>query len=172
MGRVYWFTGLSGAGKTTAARSLVEALRGQGKFTIFLDGDELRDAMGAGDSYSRDERLALAMRYAKLCKMLSEQGAIVVIATISMFEEIYTWNRENLKGYLQVYLDVPIEELEKRDSKKIYQRAKSGALRNVAGIDFEVDIPKEADIHVLWDGRITPEDVSQQVLEYTGNVNN
>ena len=81
-----------------------------------------------------------------LCKTLSTQGFIVIIATIAMFNEIYLWNRENLKNYLEIYLKVPLDELCLRDHKKIYQRYKEGTLNNVAGLDVTVDEPLSSDI--------------------------
>ena len=76
-----------------------------------------------------------------MCKLLSSQGLTVVIATISMFEEVYVWNRKNLLNYFEVYLKVPIEELRHRDPKLIYQRYDSGELLNVADLDLAVDEP-------------------------------
>ena len=63
-----------------------------------------------------------------------------------MFDEIYTWNRKNIKNYYEVYLKVPLDELSKRDPKKIYKRLKDGQTRNVAGLDLEIDEPKAADL--------------------------
>ena len=73
-GRVYWFTGLSGAGKTTLCRELVTHLRSLNYAVVMLDGDELREAMGATNAHTREERLELAMRYSHLCHLIAEQG--------------------------------------------------------------------------------------------------
>ena len=93
-----------------------------------------------------------------LCKALSSQGFIVIVATISMFHEIYAWNRENLENYLEIYLKVPLDELYLRDDKKIYQDYKDGKLSNVAGLDLSVDEPLSSDLTYdfvrqpfLWD---------------------
>jgi cytidine diphosphoramidate kinase len=147
---VFWITGLSGAGKTTLCRELVIHLREQGRQIIMLDGDELREAMGATTAHSRDERLKLAMRYARLCHLLTVQGFDVAIATISMFREVHAWNRNNLSGYIEIFLDVPMRELERRDPKNIYAQARAGELKNVAGVDFDVDAPQDPDVHIEW----------------------
>ena len=84
-------------------------------------------------NYSRKCRLALAMKYSKLCKNLANQGFNVVIATISLFKEIHLWNRSSIPGYYEVYMKVPISVLRRRDFKKIYQRYDTGKLKNVAG---------------------------------------
>ena len=148
-GAVVWITGLSGAGKTTVAFELVRRLRIQGKSVVMLDGDELRNVFGAvaakAQNHGREGRLALAMQYAHLCRLIAAQGFTVVIATISLFREVHTWNRANLPGYFEVYLKVPLEELRRRDPKGIYRRFDNGELTNVAGLDLPIDEPDAAD---------------------------
>ena len=145
-GQVIWITGLSGAGKTTLAKELILRLQKNGSNPILLDGDVLRNLLkvpeSALDSHSRKVRLDLALKYAQMCRLLSDQGFIVVIATISMFDELYAWNRENITNYFEVYLKVPLDELRRRDPKSIYQRYENGELINVAGIDLSVDPPQ------------------------------
>jgi cytidine diphosphoramidate kinase len=155
--KVLWITGLSGAGKTTLCRKVVTHLREQGRKVLMLDGDELREVMGATTVHSRDERLELAMRYAHLCHMIVVQGFDVAIATISMFREVHEWNRDNLPGYVEIFLDVPMKELERRDPKNIYARAAKGELKNVAGVDFDVDKPQTPDVHIEWMPGLTVE---------------
>ena len=145
-GQVIWITGLSGAGKTTLAKELILRLQKNGSNPILLDGDVLRNLLkvpeSALDSHSRKVRLDLALKYAQMCRLLSDQGFIVVIATISMFDELYAWNRENITNYFEVYLKVPLDELRRRDPKSIYQRYENGELINVAGLDLSVDPPQ------------------------------
>ena len=150
MTSVVWITGLSGAGKSTLARELVRVLRDEGRAVVMLDGDDLREvlALGTMDSsrYSRDQRVELALRYSRLCRYLADQGFIVVIATISMFAEVHSWNRSHLPGYLEVYIKVPTDELRRRDPKGIYRRFDDGEVFNVAGLDLKVDEPLAADL--------------------------
>lgn len=149
IGRVLWITGLSGAGKSTLAHEVVLRLRAQGKAVVMLDGDELREVFGAvaanAQNHGRDGRLALAMQYAHLCRIIAGQGLTVVIATISLFREVHAWNRVNLPGYFEIYLKVPVEELRRRDPKGIYRRFDAGELANVAGLDLPIDEPEAAD---------------------------
>jgi adenylylsulfate kinase len=149
-GKVIWITGLSGSGKSTLATEVVARLRTAGEPVIMLDGDEMREVLGAtksnSENHGKEGRLALAMRYAKLCKLIASQGAVVVCSTISMFEEVHSWNRENQPSYFEVYLKVPLSELKKRDPKGIYKRFDSGELKNVAGLDLSVDEPNSPDI--------------------------
>lgn len=148
-GKIVWITGLSGAGKSTLAREFVAGLRNLDHSVVMLDGDELRDVFGAtaatSKNHGREGRLALAMQYAHLCKVIAAQGHTVVIATISLFREVHAWNRQHLPGYFEVYLKVPVEELRRRDPKNIYRRFDAGELQNVAGLDLSIDEPDAAD---------------------------
>ncbi len=152
-GQVIWITGLSGAGKTTVAEQLTLRIRGGGLQPILLDGDSLRDLFKnielIHETYNREARIKLALKYGHLCKTLSSQGFTVIIATISMYDEIYAWNRTNLPNYFKIYLKVPLKELRRRDPKKIYQRYDAGELNNVAGLDLQIDEPLEP--HVTLD---------------------
>jgi adenylylsulfate kinase len=147
--RSVWITGLSGAGKSTLSEEVARRLRERGDAVVVLDGDTLREVFGAtgqnGNDHGRDARLAMAFKYAHLTRVIAAQGVNVVIATISLFKEIHTWNREHLPGYFEVYLKVPIEELRRRDPKQIYRRYDAGELSDVAGLDLPIDEPQAAD---------------------------
>jgi len=149
-GRVLWITGLSGAGKSSLAHEMVARMRAAGEEVVMLDGDELRDAFGAvaenEQNHGREGRMALAMRYGQLCRLIAAQGLTVVIATVSLFREVHAWNRANLPGYFEVYLKVPMNELRRRDPKGIYNRFENGELTHVAGLDLQIDEPVEADL--------------------------
>lgn len=127
---------------------LVARLRTAGHAVVMLDGDEIREVMNAEHVHSREERLELAMRYAKLCRMISAQGIDVAIATISLFKEVHEWNRRHIPAYVEIYIHVPIDELKRRDPKKIYERASRGELHNVAGLDLPVDQPASPHVRI------------------------
>ncbi len=169
-GAVCWITGLSGAGKSTLAEEVVLSLKELRLSPILLDGDDLRSVLGVPSSdFSREERLRLAFVYADLCRYLASQGIIVVIATIALFKEIHEWNRENLANYYEVFLDVPLSVLENRDSKGLYARFSRGEIRNVAGLDFDVDLPFNADLVIgveEIDRQETIREIVRKLLEF------
>ncbi|MBT9264473.1 adenylyl-sulfate kinase [Pseudomonas sp. MG-9] len=167
-GQVIWITGLSGAGKSTLAREFVTRLRTAGQSVVMLDGDELREVFGAAaansQNHGREGRLALALQYAHLCRMIAAQGQTVVIATISLFHEVHAWNRAHLPGYFEVYLKVPVEELRRRDPKGIYRRFDAGELHNVAGLDLTVDEPQAADWLVEFDPQRSRQSLAEDLI--------
>lgn len=167
-GRVVWITGLSGAGKSTLAREFVAELRSHGHSVVMLDGDELRDVFGAtaanSQNHGREGRLALAMQYAHLCRVIAAQGLTVVIATISLFREVHAWNRTHLPGYFEIYLKVPVEELRRRDPKGIYRRFYAGELHNVAGLDLSIDEPQAPDWEVEFDPQRSMQTLTNDLL--------
>ncbi len=145
-GRVFWITGLSGSGKTTLGRELWNRLRAAGRPATFLDGDALRAVIAEDLDHSAGNRRRSAMRNARLCRLLAEQGADVVCATISLFHEVQRWNRKNIPGYREIYLRVPIEELRRRDSKGIYAGVQRGDTRDVVGLDVPAEAPEAPDL--------------------------
>jgi len=167
-GSVIWITGLSGSGKTTLAIEVVSQLTDYSKDVVRLDGDELRELFCMEppklQGHDRNARLKLAMQYARLCRLLSMQGLTVVIATISMFREVFAWNRAHLPDYFEVYLKVPIEELRRRDAKGIYRRFDAGDLLNVAGLDLPVDEPEEADLEVIFEPYQSVAELARQLI--------
>lgn len=169
-GRVCWITGLSGAGKSTLATITASSLRSRGNSVVLLDGDELREVFGAvaanSENHGREGRLGLAMQYGRLCRVLASQGFTVVIATISLFREVHEWNRNNLPGYFEVYLKVPIGELRRRDPKGIYRRFDVGELTDVAGLDLPIDEPEEADLIIDWHQDVFPNELASVLLSH------
>ena len=128
-----------------------------------LDGDELRQVL-ADEAYTREERLALGMRYSRLCQLLTSQGVYVIIAVIGLFEELHVWNRENIDNYIEVFVDVPLSELKIRDPKGLYSRYKKSEIHNIAGLDLQVDFPKNPDIHIKWEKGRTTNSMFEELL--------
>lgn len=154
-GTIFWITGLSGAGKSTLAKELQNFLKVNSVKSIILDGDELREILhknsSSQDHYSREMRLHLAMQYSKLAHLLSSQGLNVIVATISMFKEVYQFNRSLMENYIEIFIDTPIDILRDRDPKGIYRAQLKGELKGVAGVDLCVDTP--SDPHIIISGK-------------------
>lgn len=157
--KVIWITGLSGAGKSTLATALSAELKRRREQVILLDGDTLRKILHNKTNntaqFSLTNRLELAMSYSRLCQALANQGFTVIISTISLFKEVYAWNRKNLPNYFQVYLDVPLSEREKRDPKGIYKRYREGKIINIVGLDQPFDEPVDPDWRPIFNSNIT-----------------
>lgn len=198
MAHVYWLTGLSGAGKTTIGKSLYEKMKQKYPNTVFLDGDVLREVFGNDLGYTREERIKCAMRYARLCKMLQEQDLNVICCTISMFDCIRDWNRENIINYREIYVRVSMEVLKERNQKGLYstsmdvlkERNQKGLYsdqkgedsqkglhcspdngmlsKEVAGIQVEVEEPKDPDIILDNEGDVSVSALVGKVLEKYG----
>lgn len=146
MNRLFWVTGLAGAGKTTIAQALVARLREQACPTVLLDGDELREALGRTGQHAPADRLQLAQVYARLGRMFYMQGLNVVCATISPFPEVRQWLRDSIPGYVEIYVRVSPATLLQRDKKGLYSRAASGDQTNLVGQDIPFEEPRFPDL--------------------------
>lgn len=166
MGIVYWITGLSGAGKTTIGKLLYGKLKAKHGNTIFLDGDMLRKVFGDDLGYSEDDRRKCAMRYSRLCSMLQKQEMNVVCCTISMFDSVRDWNRENIKNYCEIYVKVSMQTLQARDQKGLYSRYQRGEEQELAGVQVSMEEPKQPDLVLQNDGEKSPEEQVDIILSF------
>lgn len=152
-GTVYWFTGLSGAGKTTLASAFYRTLHERVPNVVYLDGDVLREVFGQDLGYGVEARLASARRNAALCRVLSAQGQHVVCATISLFHSVQADNRARLANYREIHVRAPMSVLRARDTKGLYAGALLGTVRDVVGVDITAQEPVSPDLVVDNDGR-------------------
>ena len=144
---IIWITGLSGSGKSTIAKKVVNNLRDSNQPCILLDGDKIRKAIEDPHvHYDYQSRLTCAKRISRLSQMLEQENIWVVVATISLFKDIHSWNRLNFKDYIEVYIRVDLNVLKQRDSKALYSRANKREISNVAGIHYQIQEPENPDL--------------------------
>ena len=158
---VIWLSGLSGSGKTTIGRLLWKKLQERLGHAVILDGDEVRAALGGDFGHDLESRRLNSIRIGRLCELLNRQNIPVVCCAMTIAPEVQLSNRMSLSDYLEVYLDVSLEVLERRDPKSIYSRAKAGFLRNVAGIDIPYTPPTEP--HLVIDNNFARDDCTEIV---------
>ncbi|MFD1956815.1 adenylyl-sulfate kinase [Paenibacillus thailandensis] len=174
---VFWFTGLSGAGKTTTAEALLQRLKSEGKRAELLDGDVLRAVISKGLGFSREDRMENIRRIVYISKLLSRNGVIVLVSAITPYQAMRDYARSELPGYTEIYVDCPLEECERRDVKGLYAKARSAQLANFTGVGDPYEVPQCPDL-VLRTDRTTLEENMQRIrklisssgLEWRGPV--
>ena len=153
-GTVYFFTGLSGAGKTTIGGLFYRQLKAAKPNVILADGDKMR-IITLSTGYSTEERRDRALQSFRLWKEIAEQGIDVVVCSIAMYDEVRDWNRANIENYVEIYVKTSWETLYRRDQKGLY----SSGRKDVVGIDLPYDEPKSPDAVVQNDGDEMPEKI-------------
>jgi len=165
VGRLYWITGLSGAGKSSLACKLFEILKPQNPALVFLDGDSLREVFEANGQYEEEQRHQISMKYARLCHVLTTQGIDVICATISMFDDVRAWNRKHISNYTEVYLEVSFPVLQKRNQHELYRSQLGQPNKNVVGCDIDAQFPNNPDIVLCNDGDENIDELAQRLLK-------
>ena len=166
-GTVYFFTGLSGAGKTTIGGLFYRRLKEKKNDLVLLDGDQLRQlSFNKKSGYSTEERKRGAFHNFEICRMLADQGIDVVLCSISMYSDCRAWAREHIENYREIYLKVARETLYRRDQKGLYS---SGA-KNVVGVDLPCEEPESPDIVIENDGQETPGEIVARLEREFGNL--
>jgi bifunctional enzyme CysN/CysC len=161
---VVWFTGLSGAGKSTIANAVEARLAGEGCHTCLIDGDNLRHGLSRDLGFTDADRVENVRRAAETARMMTDAGLIVLVALISPFRAERRLARETMAEgeFLEVFVDAALETVEARDVKGLYARARRGALANFTGIDSPYEAPEAPDIHVRTEA--TPPDAAAAVI--------
>jgi adenylylsulfate kinase-like enzyme len=147
MCKLFWITGLAGAGKTTAANYLVKKLKEKYENVVMIDGDSVREICDNDLGYDIVDRKKNAFRIVKLCEYLCNQGMIVACATVSLYKEVHEYIYEHFKNPQIVYLDISQHIILERNQKCLYSTGKS-----VIGKDIEFDVPNHIDfVKVITD---------------------
>ena len=144
---VIWVIGLSGSGKTTFANELHKSLNNEKNF-IKIDGDVIRDLFQNDLGYEYQDRRKNANRIVKLSQFLANNGINVICSILSISQEDRIWNRENIPNYFEIFIDVKMDVLKERDSKKLYENYDKGLIKDVVGCDISFDEPISCDYRI------------------------
>jgi bifunctional enzyme CysN/CysC len=163
-GAVVWFTGFSGAGKSTIAQALERELFGRGMQTYVLDGDNIRHGLNSNLGFSPEDRVENIRRVSEVAKLMADSGIIAITAFISPYRMDRRRAREiALEGnaeFVEVFVDAPLEVCEARDPKNLYKKARAGEIRQFTGIDAPYEPPEDAEIVVRTDKQTVNESVA------------
>ena len=145
-----WFTGLSGAGKSTIANLVAKKLTAHGRHTFLLDGDNLRHGLNKDLGFTDSDRIENIRRVGEVAKLMADAGLIVLTAFISPFRAERAMVRAMMvEGeFIEIFVDTPLAEAERRDIKGLYAKARSGALANFTGIDSPYEPPVDPDVRI------------------------
>ena len=168
-GFTLWFTGLSGAGKTTISQLLEKELRARGSKLEILDGDIVRENLSKGLGFSKEDRDINIRRIAFVADLLSRNGVPVITAAISPYRAIRDEARKMHEatgaGFVEVFVATSLEDCEERDTKGLYAKARSGEIKEFTGISDPYEEPENPEIRVETHDK-TPEESAEQVLAY------
>ncbi len=167
--RVLWFTGLSGAGKSTVANLVDKRLHALGYHTFILDGDNVRHGLNRDLGFTDEDRVENIRRVAEVARLMADAGLIVLVSFISPFRAERQLARERFEQgeFVEVFVDVPLAVAEARDVKGLYRKARAGQIPNFTGIDSPYEAPQNPEIHLHADGE-NVEALAHHVLEYLG----
>lgn len=165
---VVWFTGLSGAGKSTIANLVEKRLHEQGFHTYLLDGDNIRHGLNADLGFTDADRVENIRRVVEVARLLADAGLIVLASFIAPFQAERTRARERIGAevFFEVHVDAPLDVVEARDRKGLYAKARRGELVNFTGIDSPYEPPESPELHLDSSGTQAPDELADQVIEH------
>ena len=148
--KVFWFTGLSGSGKSTIANAFEQKLHALGKHTYILDGDNVRHGLNRDLGFTETDRVENIRRVAEVAKLMVDAGLIVLVTFISPFRADRAMARSLFQEgeFIEVFVDTPLEVAEQRDPKGLYAKARRGVIKNFTGIDSPYEVPDKAELRI------------------------
>ncbi len=167
-GFTLWFTGLSAAGKTTIAHIVGPAIEERGPIVEYLDGDTVRTHLSKGLGFSKEDRDLNIERIGWVASRLTRHGATVIASAISPYQEIRARAREMVQEYgsfVEVFVDVSVDEAARRDIKGLYEKAMKGEIQNFTGVNDPYEKPESPEIRIDSDVQ-SPEESARQILTY------
>jgi bifunctional enzyme CysN/CysC len=165
--RLLWFTGLSGAGKSTIANLVEKKLHGMGRHSFLLDGDNVRLGLNRDLGFSDADRAENIRRVGETAKLMLDAGLIVLAAFISPFRAERRTVREMLPAgeFVEIFIDAPLAEAEERDPKGLYAKARGGLIPNFTGIGSPYEPPEAPEIRIDTT-RMNPEEAADEIVRY------
>lgn len=166
-GAILWFTGLSGAGKSTISSSVEAALHERGILTMVLDGDNIRHGLCSDLGFSETDRQENIRRIGETAKLFMESGVVILTAFISPFRSDRQIARGlvNEEDFSEIYIECPLEVCEDRDIKGLYKKARNGEINNFTGISSPYEVPENASLTVNTDD-LSVEECVEKVIKY------
>ena len=162
-GFTLWFTGLSGAGKTTLARLVETELSARGHRVEVLDGDVIRTNLSKGLGFSKEDRDTNIRRIGFVCNLLTRNDVVAIAAAISPYREVRDELRRDIGAFVEVYVSCPIDVLAERDVKGLYKKALAGEIKNFTGVDDPYESPLAAEVIVETDSE-SPEESAARII--------
>ena len=164
---VLWFTGLSGAGKSTIANLVEQELYARGKHTYLLDGDNVRHGLNRDVGFSDEDRIENLRRVSEVAWLMADAGMIVLVSFISPFLSERLMARELIgsEEFIEVYIRASLAVCEERDPKGIYRKARAGEIRNFTGIDSRYEEPENPELELDTESN-SPSQLSLQLVDY------
>ena len=164
---ILWFTGLSGSGKSTIAGAVEQKLFELGHHTYLLDGDNVRHGLNKDLAFSDSDRIENIRRIGELSKLMIDAGLLVMTAFISPFKVDRRTVRDLVQDheFIEVYMNTPIDECERRDPKGLYKKARKGEIKNFTGVDSAYEIPETPEV-LINTVSLSIEECADQVINY------
>ena len=164
-GFTLWFTGMSGAGKSTISGMIEKRLRQSGARVEVLDGDEVRTHLSQGLGFSKEDRDTNIRRIGYVCQLLSRNGVIAISAAISPYRQVREELRARIPEFVEVYVECPLQVLAERDIKGLYKRALAGEIPNFTGVSDPYEPPANPEVTVN-SATETPDQSADKVWQY------
>ncbi|SME90650.1 adenylyl-sulfate kinase [Desulfovibrio gilichinskyi] len=160
-----WFTGLSGAGKSSISARVYEEMIKCNFAVELLDGDIIRTNFAQDLTFSKEHRDINVKRIGFISKLLNKHGVISIVAMISPYAEVREQNRQTIGNYIEVFVECPLDVLKKRDTKGLYGKAEKGLIKNFTGISDPYELPTQPEVVVRTDHESLEESVAI-VMDY------
>ena len=166
-----WFTGLSGAGKSTIANIVEKRLHALGRHTYLLDGDNVRHGLNKDLGFTDADRVENIRRVAEVARLMADDGLIVLVSFISPFRAERRMAREVMAAgeFFELFVDTPLDVAEARDPKGLYKKARRGDLKNFTGIDSSYEVPENPEMRIDT-VELTAEQAADAIIEYLRRV--